>query len=217
MLQNGADPTDPIQKEAQDALTFYANFAVSDDVWDETLPNSTVAFARGDVAMMIAPSWRAHEIDATNPDLAYGVTTAPQLSSTNITWGTYWAEGVNAQSQNKDKAWALLKYLSSAEGQRLLYAEQSKVRGFGEPYSRIDLASEVADNEVVSTVLSQAPEAQNWYLNSYTFDNGLNDQITKYYQDAINAMLDGDGADGVVPTVSQGTQQVLRQFGVTSN
>ena len=217
MLQNGADLSDPASKEARDALTFYTNFATSDEVWDETLPSSTVAFARGDVAMMIAPSWRAHEVVATNPDLKFGVAGAPQLSETPITWASYWAEGVSAQSDNKDEAWQLLKYMSSAEGEKLLFAEQSKARGFGEPYSRVDLASEVASDEVLSTLLNQAPDAQSWYLNSFTFDNGLNDQIIKYYEDAINAILKGDTAEDVAATVDQGTNQVLRQFSVPSN
>lgn len=63
-----------------------------DGVWDDKLPSSTVAFARGDVAMMFAPSWRAHEIAAQNPDLKFKTTTLPQLSDERISWGSYWAE-----------------------------------------------------------------------------------------------------------------------------
>src|SRR5690606_40319838 len=56
MLQNGADPAVPTSPEARDALLFYTNFAKVDQVWDENLPSSPVAFARGDAAMMFAPS-----------------------------------------------------------------------------------------------------------------------------------------------------------------
>src|SRR5688572_12490249 len=54
MLQNGANPGDPTSAKSVEALQFYTDFYTKDKVWDESLPNSTVAFARGDVAMIIA-------------------------------------------------------------------------------------------------------------------------------------------------------------------
>jgi multiple sugar transport system substrate-binding protein len=216
MLQNGADLTKPTGAEARDALLFYTNFIKTDKVWSDTLPSSTVAFARGDVAMMFAPSWRAHEVKAQNPNLNFGIAPLPKLGETQITWATYWAEGVSAQSKNKDAAWKLIKYLSSAPAMKELYSSQSKVRSFGEPYSRVELASELASNELVAPYLSDAPAAKGWYLSSFTHDNGINDQLIKYYQDAINAILSGKDAEGVLQTLNQGTSQVLRQYGVST-
>lgn len=213
MLQNGADPTDPTSKEAQEALQFYTNFVKTDKVWSDDLPNSTVAFARGDVAMMFAPSWRVHEIQAINPNLNFGITQVPSLGSDRVAWATYWAEGVNAKSSNKTEAWELLKYLSSAEVMQKLYSDQSETRAFGEPYSRVDLADELANDPFVAPYLSDAPYATSWYLNSMTFDNGINDQLIKYYADAINAVLDGRQPAEVMKTVDSGTTQVLRQYG----
>lgn len=215
ILQNGGDPTDPSSQEVLDAVTFYTNFITKDQVWSDALPSSTVAFAREEAAMMIAPSWRAHEVQALNPSLEFSVMGAPQLSTADtLTWATYWAEGVSAQSEQKDEAWELLKFLSSREIQQELYSQQATIRGFGEPYSRQDLADQVTDNDVVSVLLSEAGSASNWYLNSFTHDNGLNDQLVKYYEDAVTAIVDGRGVTDAMDTVSLGTQQTLRQYGL---
>jgi multiple sugar transport system substrate-binding protein len=215
MLQNGADPSKPTSPEARDALLFYTNFAKSDKVWDDSLPSSTIAFARGDVAMMFAPSWRVHEIKTQNPSLNFGIAPVPKLGDDKVAWATFWAEGVNTQSKSKDMSWKLLKYLSSADVQQKLYSDQSSVRSFGEIYSRKDLANQLAGQELVAPYLSDAPEAQGWYLSSFTHDNGINDQLIKYYQDAVNAILGGKSVEDVLLTVDQGTKQVLRQYGVS--
>ena len=214
MLQNGADPADPSSKETQDALSFYTNFVKSDQIWDDKLPSSTVAFARGDAAMMMAPSWRAHEVKAINPELSFGIVPVPRLGDERLAWASFWAEGVSDQSKNKDKSWALLNFLSSKEIQQELYNSQSQIRSFGEIYSRVDLANDLAGDELVSPFLEDATAASGWYLSSYTHDNGLNDLLIKYYQDAINAVLGGDSVEDALETVVQGTSQTLRQYGV---
>ena len=216
LLQNGADSAKPTSKEAQDALTFYTNFAKVDKVWDSTLPASTVAFARGEAAMMFAPSWRAHEVKATNPNLKFGIAQLPKLGSSKTSWGSYWAEGVSSKSKNKDAAWKLIDFLSSKENMKKLYSEQSQIRAFGEPYSRIDMASELAADPYVAAYLKDAPNADSWYLNSFTHDNGINDLTIKYYEDAINAVLAGKTAEEALQTVNSGTTQVMRQYGVTT-
>lgn len=213
MLQNGADPANPNTREGQEALRFYTNFVTQDNVWSDQLPSSTVAFARGDAAMMLAPSWRVHQIIATNPDLNFGIVPAPRLGDRPIGWATYWAEGVNAFSDNKTEAWKLVKFLSSAETMQRLFSEQSQIRSFGEPYSRVELADNLAANELVEPFLSDAPFAQGWFLNSATHDNGINDQLIRYYRDAVNAVIGGSSASQAMTTVEDGTAQVLRQYG----
>ena len=214
MLQNGADPSDPSSKEAQDALSFYTNFIIEDKVWSDTLPSSTVAFARGDAAMMLAPSWRAHEVKTMSPDLEFGIAPLPRLGEERLAWASFWAEGVSSKSENKDESWALISFLSSKEIQQELYSSQSQIRSFGEIYSRVDLADQLAGNELVEPFLQDAPYATSWNLSSYTHDNGINDLLIKYYQDAINAVLGGTSVEQALVTVKQGTQQILRQYGV---
>lgn len=212
MLQNGATLSKPNSPETRDALLYYASFMKTDTVWNDTLPSSSVAFARGDVAMIFAPSWRIHEILAMNPNLKIGVAPVPKLSDKRVGWATFWAEGINAKSQNKDAAAKLLKYLSTPEVLKQMYAEASKVRAFGELYPRVDMAGELASDPLVGPYLSDAPYAEGWYMSSYTHDNGINDQIIKYYQDGLNAMAEGKMTDDVLETVNLGVTQVLRQY-----
>ncbi len=217
LLQNGADPLNPTGKAAEDALAFYTAFYKTDKVWSEALPNSTTAFARGDVAMMFAPSWRVFEIKSMNPDLNFAIAPVPKLGDKEISWASYWAEGVNTKSANKDESWKLLKYMSSPEVMKKMHSDQSSVRAFGEVYSRTDLANELATQPLVVPFLTDAPKAQDSYLNSFTHDNGINDQIIKYYADAINAVNQSTSPADALKTVAQGVMQVLRQFGVATS
>jgi len=216
LLQNGVDPTNVTTQPAKDAISFYTSFINQDKVWDSTLPNSTTAFARGDVAMIFAPSWRAHDIQAMNPNLKFGIAPVPQLTANKVTWASYWAEGVNAQSTHQAEAWEFLKYMSSAETMQKFYSTAKKVRAFGEIYSRKDLAGSLASDPFVSAFLSDAPFAKNWYLNSLTHDNGINDNIIKYFEDAVNQSL-GSGASNLptsMSTAQQGQTQILNQYGI---
>lgn len=217
MIQNGADPSNPTSQQAVQALQYYTDFYTQDQVWDKDLPNSVLAFSRGEVAMIFAPSWRAHDIMAMNPNLSFGVTQVPQVSSTKVTYATYWVEGVNAQSRNKDASWKLIKYLSSPEALEKMYSEASKLRSFGEIYPRVDMADSLAENQYVAPYLADAPFAKAWYMNSFTHDNGLNDQVVKYYGDAINAVSqNGQSPSAALTTANQGIRQVLRQYNLTN-
>lgn len=215
ILQNGGDLTKPNSAEVRDALLFYTNFIKTDAVWNDTLPSSTVAFARGEAAMMFAPSWRAHEVKAINPNIQFATVPLPQLSDKRITWGTYWAEGVSAKSDNKDESWKFIKYLSSKEAQQKMFAEQAKTRSFGELYARKDLADTLAKDPVVASVLQDAGYAQGWHMSTFTHDNGINDQIIQYYKDAVTGLVEGKSIEEVLVTLDAGVSQVLRQYGVT--
>ncbi len=215
MLQNAASLTKPNNKNGQDALTFYTLFSTTDQVWDSSMPPATYAFATEKVAMMIAPSWRAFDIREINPQLEFAIASLPQLPDANpVNWGSFWAEGVNSQSSSEKQAaaWKLLLYLSQKETLRSLYAAASTVRLFGEPFSRIDMADQLAGDPYVGSIITMAPTMQSWYLNSYTHDNGLNDNIIKYYEDALNSMLTGSTAVKSLDTTENGIEQVLNKY-----
>lgn len=214
MLQNGADLSKPTGPLAEDALKFYTLFAMTDKVWDRNLPGSTYAFATEKVAMIFAPSWRAHEIDQINPNLKYKTIPVPQLPETKVAWATYWVEGVSAKSKNIKAAWEFLAYLSSKEELTKLYTKASQIRNFGEPYPRKDLLAQLENDPVVGAFVKQGPYAKSWYLCSQTHDNGINDRMIKYFEDAVNAVLQGKPATNALTTAAQGVAQILAQYGI---
>lgn len=217
ILQNGGNLADADSVETRDALLFYTNFQKKDKVWDETLPSSTVAFARGDVAMMFAPSWRAHEVKALNPNLKFSTTTLPQLSEEEpITWASYWAEGISSESDSKVEAAAFLDYLNRDDVLKKFFSSASEVRGFGEIYPKVSMAEDLQENSIIDSVLEDAVFAESWYLNSYTHDNGLNDQMIEYYKSAVNSIISGEETEDVQEVLKAGVAQVLKQYGVST-
>ncbi len=213
IVQNGGNPADASSQYVRDAVTFYTNFMKQDRVWSERLANSTTAFARGDVAMIFAPSWRIHDIKNLNPNLDFAVARLPQLDADNpITWATFWAEGVSDKSKNKEAAWAFLKHMSTPDTLRKFYNDASQYRTFGEIYPRADMASELTGNEWVGAFVADAPLAKSWYMSSFTHDNGLNDQIIKYYEDAITAALSTGNVEKALETTATGVKSVLSKY-----
>ena len=215
ILQNAGNPGKPDTEAVTSALKFYTLFATQDRTWSDQLPNSTYAFATAKTAMIIAPSWRAIEVKAINPQLNFKLYSVPQLPGTNISWATYWLEGVSKKSVNSAAAWEFVKYLSSREVLTKMYNLASKTRLFGEPYPRQDMASLLQADPFLGAVLSQAISAQSWPLSSRTFDNGLNDKIIKYYEDAINSYLNNQPEKDITQNLTQGVTQVLSQYGLT--
>ena len=220
MLQNGVDLTNPVGKPAEDALSFFTIISTVDGVWDATLPSSTQAFAAGKVAMFIGPSWRAFEINQQNKSLKFKTVPIPQLPKDNpkqadITYATYWAQGVWSKSGDKSESWNFLKFLSSQSSEQKLFANAAKLRNFGEPYSRIDMANILVPHPIVGSIITQATGAKSWYLASRTFDGptGINSQVANYFGDAINAVVAGTQTPTqALATVALGVTQVLTQY-----
>ena len=73
MLQNNVNLNAPTGVSAEDALSFYTVFTRVDNIWDSTLPSSTLAFAGGKVGIYFAPSWRVFDIQSLNPRLKFSI------------------------------------------------------------------------------------------------------------------------------------------------
>lgn len=219
-LQNpGASLENPATSAGVEVLQFYTSFVLDKDqkTWDPSLASSTQAFAQGRLAFYFGPSWRAHELRQINPELKFKTAPVPQLPGKNVSWGTFWAYGVSSKSSNQQEAWEFLKYFTSAEVQKMLYQEASKVRLFGLPYSRIELQKELADDPIVGAFVNQAPQYRSWYLSSKTVDQALNDSMIKYYEDGINATLQGSDPKSALETTAQGVRQILEQYNLTTS
>jgi len=216
MLQNGVDLANPTSQLAQDALTYYTIFNKTDNVWNETLPSSTIAFATGKVAMYFGYSWDIFELKNINPNLKFKVVKIPQLPDTEINWASFWVEGVSKRSQASKESWEFLKFLSSKEILQKLYQTQSQTRLFGELYPRMDMAGLLSTNNLIIPFITQASQAKTWYLCSRTYDNGINDRMIKYFEDAVNGINSGSSSDDILSTTAQGVSQLLSQYGIGS-
>lgn len=219
IMQNGAKLTNLESKEAEETLIFYHKFADPSDpvyTWSEALDNSISAFANGRVAMILAPSWRAFDIKQINPSLRFKIAPIPQLPGNTITWASYWVEGVSAKSKNQEQAWEFVKYLTSRETATKLYTEISKSRLFGEPYARVDLGTSLSSDPLVGAYMKQAQTAKSFPLASRTFDNGINDKLIKYLEDAVNSVSTGNSPSKALETAQSGFTQVLSSYGLSS-
>ena len=234
MLQAGVDLNSAGNSTAaQEAMGFYTGFITAYQTWDETQDASTLAFANGKVGFYFGPSWRFFDIkeissnNSNNSDLNFKVYPVPQLQGSlvagrPVNYATYWAEAVSKKSKNGQEAAEFLKFISSKEELSKLYSAEAKLRGFGEPYSRVDLGESLKSDPVAGVVISQAPTARSWYLASVTNDGetGINSKIGKYYTDAINSIIGQSGQSDVakaLETVAAGVSQVLGSYGVTSS
>ncbi len=219
MLQNGAKLSVPTGQQAEEALTFYKKFSTPSDpiyTWNDSMDNSIYAFSSGKVAMIIAPSWRAFDIKQTSPLLRFKIVPVPQLPGNTVTWASYWVEGVSIKSKNSAAAWELVKYMTSKETTIKMYTEASKTRIFGEPYARVDMATLISNDPYAGAYVKQASTAKSFPLASRTFDNGMNTNLIKYLEDAVNSMTQGSAPATALETVASGFAQVLGNFGLST-
>ena len=179
------------------------------------MPATTVAFAGGSLAMYLGPSWRAAEIKNANPLLKFKIAQVPQLVGGKAAWASYWATGVSAKSANKSAAWEFVKYLQEEQTLIKLYSEAMKSPGrfFGVPYPRTSMAAKIASDPIVGAYVSDAPFMRSFPMASRTFDNGINDQIIKAYEDAINAVIRGTPAQNALTITAKNVTSILTRFG----
>ncbi|MDD3531747.1 MAG: extracellular solute-binding protein [Candidatus Shapirobacteria bacterium] len=214
-IQNGASIAGPYGIDAQQALDFFLIFAKQDQVWDQALPESTRAFAGGKLALYFAPSWRIINLNELNPNLDFGVVPVPQLPEREpISWATFWVEGVSVRSEKQAAAWQFLDFLSQEESLERIFKAGSQAHYVGQLYPKIDMAGKLKQDPLLAPFLEQAPYARSWYLSSRTADNGLNDTIIKYFEDAVNRSLMGANSE-METTVSQGVASVLSKYQVS--
>ena len=226
LLQNDANPGDllaangQLNSNATDALTFYSLFSYRHKTWDATWPQDNQQFALGKVGMFFGPSWEVFNIkniaNRNNVDIDFRVIPVPQLlPDTNVTFASYWVEGVSAKSTNQSESWKFLKYLSSKEVMQKMYQEQSKIREFGEIPSRKDMADQFMDDPYIGAYLKQAPAAKSFPLVSSTTDkDGINDQINKAYEQAVTVASKGTSASSALQPTSNAVIDVLRTYGL---
>ncbi len=218
MLQAGVDMAKtPNTQAAQEALLYYTTFVSVDGVWAPNLDGSTLAFSQGKVAMYFGSSWRFFDIKNMNSNLNFRVVPVPQLpAAQTVNFSSYWAEAVSKKSKNIKEAFDLLNFMSSKESLTKIYTAQAKIRPFGEPYPRVDMATMLTIDPNVGPFVAGAATAKSSYLDSATGDGetGINSRFSQYYGDAVNMAGRGNQAKQALDTVAAGVKQVLESYGV---
>jgi multiple sugar transport system substrate-binding protein len=221
-IQQGVDlnkfPDASQTDNEKEALNFYLSFAQGDDkVWDNTLDSSLLAFSKGNLAIYFGYSWDIFAIQKLNKDLEFQTYAIPSLYGKNTTVASYWVNGVSAQSNNRPEAYTFMHYLAQKSTAERLYKEESKVRPFGAPYARTDLASTLKSNKLVYPFVSQLPDASSSFFASDTHDGegGLNFMANQYLQNAINGVIiDNTSMDSVIEILTKGIAQVFEKYGI---
>ncbi len=182
MLQNQAqimnssrNQVNLTSERAVTALTTYTSFASGDNpTWASYLASDLTTFFKGNLAMMFAPSWRAFDIIEAAPQIEFGLAPLPQLPNNDpVYYSMYWGDAVSKSSSNSEEAWKFVNYLSQPEQQRILFANSSKVRAFGEPYSRTDMKSELLSNPYTKALGEMAPTMKSYQMGDQTFVEDL--------------------------------------------
>lgn len=218
LQQPGADLENPASKAGSDVIRFFTNFILdpAKKTWSPDLEPSTQAFVEGKLAFYFAPSWRAYDLLEANPSLKFKTSPVPQLPKPSedayAAWGSFWAFSVSSKSNNQLEAWKFLKFLTNPDTEKILYQEASKQRLFGQPFSRVDLAGELLGDPIVGSFVKQGPIYKSWYLNSRTYDSGINDEMIPYFENAVNATLQGDSPSQALQTTQKGVTQILNKY-----
>lgn len=199
----------------QGALNFYTSFATSgDNVWDNTLDPSNLAFSKGNLAMFFGYSWDYFIIKQFNPNLNFQIVSVPQLINQSVNMASYWATGISTKTQHQKEALLFVKYLAQKSTEENLYLQQSKERVFGEPYARVDLADTLKGNAAIYPFILQAKTADSSFFVSDTNDSGLNQELNTYLGNAINSIYNGNSIESTFGTFSQGVSQVFQKYGL---
>ena len=157
--------------------------------------------------------WEILTIKNANPEINLKVVPVPAVpGGRSLSLASYWVEGVSRFSKNQLEAWKFLRFLSEKESLTKLYEMETKFRIFGEAYPRIDLGQSLIQNEYIGAVIKQADSYFSLPLCSRTFDNGLNDNVNQYLENAVNATIQGVSYSEALKTAKQGVDQIFSRY-----
>ncbi len=196
----------PATRSGSEVLQFYTGFVTDprNKTWDVILPPSSQMFATGKLALYFAPAGKAVSLKRDNPNLNFKVAPVPQLPGGKISYGGFWAVAVSSRSKNQKKAWEFVKYLAFPD---VLQAKNNFL-----PYPRQDMASLQVADPILGAYVTQAPYYKSWYLNSEARDAGINDEMIKLFEGAVNSALQGGNPEVPLLSIQPGVKQILDKY-----
>lgn len=195
--QPRVDLDTPASPEGAEVLTFYSGFIIDPGrkTWDTTLPNAISLFAQGNLAFYFGPKIEAERFKQANPNLKFKIAPVPQLPGRQIAWGSFWGNAISSRSKNIREAWRFAKFLSEKE------QEKQKL---------------MATDPLLSVFVTQGPNYKSWYLNGKTQDEGVNDEMIKIWEEAVNAVLAGISPLPALQNIEPKIKEVLDRYTLES-
>ncbi|OGM09563.1 hypothetical protein A2159_00245, partial [Candidatus Woesebacteria bacterium RBG_13_34_9] len=192
LYQNRVNLAKPDDILASYAMSFYKDFSAL-GVWDTTLPNSTNAFAQGQLAMYFGTSKSAKDIVKENPNLRFRTVKLPQLpknqpTDPDFSYSTLWVQSVWEKSINKEAAWTFLKYLAENGSLERLNKNIEKYEMFQIPYPRPEMNVSFRDDKILGSIVALVLDAKSWYLADKTNDgeDGINSRLKKEFKEILD-------------------------------
>lgn len=219
LMQGGANLLSLNQNDVSGVLVPYTSFAGQGKYWDETLPDSVIAFANEKVALIFAPLWVVPEIQAINPNLAWQTAPIPQLPDTDpINWASMWIEVVPKNAPHPQEAWKFVSFLASAKAQQILFETAVKERSLAQIPANKAVAQLASQNPTDSAMIGGLATAKTFYTASLTHDSetALNSRLIKYLEDAVNATAKKQDPAKIAETLNLGFNQVLSAYRIVT-
>lgn len=198
----------------EEVFRFYTDATTSYKIWDDTLPIDKQLFIDGKLAMVLAPSWYAFNIEESNPNLDYGMTTLPQLGNIQgdrIDWANYWVYGVSKNSPYKTQAWEFVKFLSQPEQYRKLNETAVTVRTdriYGRIFPRKEMAEEMTSVDFMSVFAQMVPSAKSIYVgNEMEYNKAIVDAL-----DSISASGQSESATNAFANFKTQFASILENY-----
>lgn len=144
----------------------------------------------GNLAMSTVPSWNIPAIvEAASEDLEFAAVAFPENNGSNITDTSGLSYCMNADSENKEEAWELLKFLTSDEG-----AQAHALNGAGLPANDnediknawVESNSAIENIDVVNAITSEN------YLRETTAYPQIRDGISEFSENAYLSYFAGE-------------------------
>jgi hypothetical protein len=135
----------------------------------------------------------------------------------DVSYATYWVEGVWGKSANKEDAWDFLKFLSESDSLEKLFDNLSKSQIVGEPYPRVDMNDLLKESKILSSITTLAPQAKSWYLADTTNDGptGINSEINSLFKEVVDNVNSGRDAERELGAIAPQINVVLSQYGIS--
>ena len=192
-----------------DALTFYTSFAGENGTWNETFPDSITTFKKGLVAMIFLTSEELRTL-VNEKSLSFTVSPVPQVpTKKKVVFGTFWANGINNSSEQKEAAWELAKFLSKKEVLEKVFTNEQRIQGLGRPYPRIDMKEKLSLDKFFAAVVDQGELTQSWYLDEDSAEGSLNLPMVKIFKDAIDNVGRSSSAVGAIHSSAEEAQKLM--------